>query len=510
MDAIKPIQIDTFLPRAAVWEITMACNMRCGHCGSSCAERLPDELTPEEALRLCDDLAQLGLRLITLSGGEPLLRKDWPAIAGRFTDQGVGVNMISNGWLVNDETIDRAAAAGLESIALSLDGVEETHDRIRKPGAFAKALSALEKMQSRGFSSSVVTTVMKPNLTELPELKRLLEGKGVERWQLQIGMPMGNLQNDVENVIDPAQALDIIDFAYDLLQEGRIKPYLADCVGYYTKKSAEIRKACGGKGARWSGCQAGKQVVGILHNGRIVGCTSMRDERYVEGSIRDTPLREIWTRPGAFSWNRDLCRDMLKGFCRKCQFGERCLGGCSTMKLTMAGGIAENTYCAYRTMVRGLLPKIDRIQDVGTLMKRAETAAGLKLYEVAEICQSRALEMAPEKIDALKALGYVCFKLGITKGVGTSMPKHWRSTRMTPMPSKAWVSALSRLDEKRRASNCWKRRLPSLPGITWTPTTTWLSCYPRASSISRRYRCWSGAEEGPRHSKRNPKSFINT
>lgn len=60
-----------YLPVTAVWEITMGCNMRCDHCGSSCAEPLPDELTTEEALALCDDLKTVGLKWITLSGENP-------------------------------------------------------------------------------------------------------------------------------------------------------------------------------------------------------------------------------------------------------------------------------------------------------------------------------------------------------------------------------------------------------------------------------------------------------
>ena len=80
-----------------VWELTMACNMRCRHCGSSCATSLPDELTHREALDLCDQLAGLGTRLVTLSGGEPLLRADWHRLAGRLVDAGVTTNIISNG-----------------------------------------------------------------------------------------------------------------------------------------------------------------------------------------------------------------------------------------------------------------------------------------------------------------------------------------------------------------------------------------------------------------------------
>ena len=62
-------------PVTCVWEVTMGCNMRCGHCGSSCAEPLEDELTSEEALGLCEQLADLGLKWVTLSGGEPTTRK---------------------------------------------------------------------------------------------------------------------------------------------------------------------------------------------------------------------------------------------------------------------------------------------------------------------------------------------------------------------------------------------------------------------------------------------------
>ena len=48
-------------PITAVWEVTMGCNMRCGHCGSSCEGSLPGELTTDEALDLCDQVAELGL-----------------------------------------------------------------------------------------------------------------------------------------------------------------------------------------------------------------------------------------------------------------------------------------------------------------------------------------------------------------------------------------------------------------------------------------------------------------
>ena len=92
-----------YQPITCVWEVTMGCNMRCGHCGSSCAEPLPEELTTSEALHLCDQIAGLGLKWITLSGGEPLTRKDITLLIQRLSQKGVSVNIITNGWLLDQE-----------------------------------------------------------------------------------------------------------------------------------------------------------------------------------------------------------------------------------------------------------------------------------------------------------------------------------------------------------------------------------------------------------------------
>ena len=83
-----------YKPIAAVWEITMGCNLRCRHCGSSCAKPLPDELSTFEALKLCDDLAELGMEWVSLSGGEPTTRVDWDQIVQRLADNGVKANPI--------------------------------------------------------------------------------------------------------------------------------------------------------------------------------------------------------------------------------------------------------------------------------------------------------------------------------------------------------------------------------------------------------------------------------
>jgi radical SAM protein with 4Fe4S-binding SPASM domain len=393
-----------------IWEITMACNMRCNHCGSSCAETLPGELDTDEALQLCDELVDLGLKQMTLSGGEPFCRKDWHFIAKKLSSQKVIVNAISNGWLINDQLLDTALEVGLANIGISLDGTEPVHDSIRRSGAFAKALNALRNMQRRSFPSAVVTTVMKQNIELLPRIYQILEDNGVELWQLQVGLPMGNLKK--EDVILPEQLTTLIDFAQKFSGNGNLKIYCTDSIGYCTRPIAELSRSVFGESASWGGCQAGKLSLGILHNGDILGCTSIRDHKFIEGNVRQMSLREIWTRPNAFSWNRNLSRNDLSGFCRVCHHGEHCKGGCNNLKLTMTGDLTDNPYCAYRLNIEKIYRKIEEIEDINQLINRAYKSQALELYEVAERCLEKALSIEPDNLTALILSGYVCFKLG--------------------------------------------------------------------------------------------------
>ncbi|MBW1650145.1 MAG: radical SAM protein [Deltaproteobacteria bacterium] len=448
-----------YTPISSVWEITMACNMRCGHCGSECSVKQPDELTPEEALKLCDNLAELGLKLITLSGGEPFTRPDWHKIAKRLTEHDIITNIISNGWFIDDNIINMASAAGIGTIAISLDGNKEIHDSIRKEGSFNRVMNALEIMKKRGFTSSIVTTIMKHNLPLLPEIKEILINKGVSQWQLQIGTPMGNLKKNSHNVITPDQMEEIIDFAYEVMQEKTIRIALADDIGYYTKKITAIAGSIYGEGTVWQGCGAGKSVIGILHNGEITGCTSLRDRNFIEGSIRETPLKELWTRPGAFAWNRELSIEKLTGFCKKCRYAEKCLGGCTSHKRFTGNTLTENNYCAYKSSIEKLIPKINNIKDIKTLMARAEKSISLNLNEVAEICLLKALEISPSDVNILNMLGYVYFQFKDYKRCMETNKKALKISHNNPYSLKGLGLALAKLGKTKEGVETLKKSI---------------------------------------------------
>lgn len=369
----------------AVWEITMGCNMRCKHCGSSCAEALPDELSTSEALSVCDQLRDLGLKVITLSGGEPTTRNDWPIIAKRLVDNGIVTSIITNGWLIDKNFIDNAITTGLRSVCLSIDGLQETHDFIRKPGSFKKSIKALKELNNNNVSTSVITSINKENIAELEELFYLFDDLGVASWQLQIALPMGNFIKRPEWLVEPEDILYIIDFAYNKIGS-RLLLVLADCVGYYSSKDIKVNENFLADNWSWAGCGAGKHVIGILHNGDIVGCTSIRDKTLTAGNVREKSLKTIWEDNNSFSWNRSFQSDKLKGFCKECRYKERCLGGCSNSRYCINGSFeSENRYCAYNVEMKNWRNYLESIDDTLEIENMIEKAKSLKHQDLLKI-----------------------------------------------------------------------------------------------------------------------------
>ena len=111
---LSPEDRAALTPVHAVWEITLACDLKCQHCGSRAGKRRPDELSTEECLDLVRQLARMGTREVTLIGGEAYLRRDWLEIIREIRAQGMDCTLQSGGLHLTEERI-RAAARGRAS-----------------------------------------------------------------------------------------------------------------------------------------------------------------------------------------------------------------------------------------------------------------------------------------------------------------------------------------------------------------------------------------------------------
>jgi radical SAM protein with 4Fe4S-binding SPASM domain len=345
-----------YIPRRGVWELTLRCNLRCLHCGSRAGAPRGDELSDEETLHLVDQLADLGMRSCTLSGGEPLLRDNWPQIAERFVKRGVRVNMISNGLNASRETIRRMKDVGFANYGVSIDGSEASHDHVRgRPGSYKAAMQALENCQAEDFPAACVSHVNTRNYEELESLAETLCAAGVRDWQVQFGRPMGNLSDHLDLVCKPETVLDLLPRLGKLFRkfESRMRVYASDSLGYYSDDEELFR---GGRSIAgvWSGCLAGVRVIGIEANGNIKGCLSMQTDQFVEGNIRTESLETIWTKPGNFRYTRGFTMAQLGPGCHECDLADVCRGGCSWTAWMEGGrtGTFDNPYCFYRQAKR--------------------------------------------------------------------------------------------------------------------------------------------------------------
>ncbi len=327
----------TYQLECAVWELTLKCNLRCSHCGSSAGVPRPDELSTGECFRLCEQLADLGCVDVSLMGGEPFLREDWFSVASCVKDLGMNLNFVSNGTIL-DRFIDEIGRLEPKVVGISIDGVKETHEQVRGVGSFEKTLEAIDLLKEKNIQTTVITTVSKLNFKDLPKLKDMFFKKGVN-WQIQVAMPFGNFKK--EHILSKEEFYASALFIARERTKNRFSdlPLVgAHCYGYYS----EILPGCD-----WKGCSAGVTAIGVTSNGGIVGCLSMGNNRFIEGNIRDMSLKDIWENPDNFVYNRKFDETKLGPYCRDCKHGVKCKGGCNAMSYTITEKFNNNPYCFY-------------------------------------------------------------------------------------------------------------------------------------------------------------------
>ncbi len=353
---MKPVQERLIRrPYTVVWEITNACNLRCLHCEGSAGAKDPEELTTGEALELCDRIAELGCTRCNLSGGEPLLRKDWPLLARRLADRGVGVHVVTNGTHLDEAAVQAAEQAGVIGVAVSLDGLQATHDRIRvgPSGAsasnFSSVVEALRVAKRSSLKVGAITHVNAWNLGELDGLYELLVELDLDVWQVQLAFPEGRLREiPTPYLITPAQLEQVYESLLKAMKDDRVPVRVTDTIGYYTELEPVIRVREKEKALPfWTGCYAGCLLMGIESNGGVKGCPSMGRD-FIAGNVRTESLAAIWGDEERFAYNTRWDESKLTGFCATCEFRKLCRAGCTTMAYAVTGTIYENPYCLYR------------------------------------------------------------------------------------------------------------------------------------------------------------------
>ncbi len=344
-------RIDTqtaFAPLYVVWELTLRCDLACRHCGSRAGLPREAELTLAEALDVVRQLAELGTREVAFIGGEAYLNPDWLTIVRAVTDAGIRATMTTGARALDASLARRAAAAGLQAVSVSVDGLEATHDHLRAvKGSYKAALAAIGHIGDAGMRPFANTQWNRLNLPEVEPLGDVLLEAGIKAWQIQVTGPMGRAADREDWLLQPYDMLELFEklgrVAARAIAAG-VTVNAGNNLGYFGPYEHLIRVEY------WKGCAAGRHVMGIESNGDVKGCPSLPSAPYVGGNLRQHSVRTIWERSDALAFARERGTDELWGFCKGCYYAAECKGGCSWTSHTLLGRRGNMPYCHHRAL----------------------------------------------------------------------------------------------------------------------------------------------------------------
>lgn len=322
---------------SGVIELTHQCNAKCKHCIIDAGDKKEDELTNEQIFKLIEDMSDSGCKIIVFTGGEALLRKDWPLFVQKAKSLNMQIALMTNGLLINDSSIKIFKTFNV-SLGISLDGAKaETHDTIRGvKGIFDNFTRIIPKLVEAGIYVSIPTTVMKSNYDELDDIRDLLIDLKVPSWQLQVLKPSVRMLDDEILTEKQYYALAEKIVEYRKNYSEKIEIIEADCIGYYSKLTPFLSIQ------NWTGCTCGINNVCIESDGNVKGCPNMNNS---EGNIKIRPFKEIWQDHNSFKYNRCPSIEHLKGYCIDCENKYTCRGGCPLNPKTPKTGGA---YCLHK------------------------------------------------------------------------------------------------------------------------------------------------------------------
>ncbi len=310
------------------WESTLRCNLRCAHCGSSCEPSSSvDELTTGQVVDILRTIAadfDTSRIFVSITGGEPLLRKDLVEVVAEMSRLGMRSCIVTNGTLLTKEKAGALYDAGMRTVSVSIDGDRREHEQVRGKGSYDKALAGMRVAREADFIDVEAITCARPaNLSSFSQIERTVRQAGANMWRIITIDTMGRLAGgrDSSLWLDPAQARRTLAFVerrrIELERAGDDFSLQFSCGGFLgVRRDAAVRPA-------QSQCYAGLCVGSILCDGQVSACPSL-PRSWAQGSALEQRFSTIWrerfVEHRTTQWRKT-------GPCDGCDWFSICLGG---------------------------------------------------------------------------------------------------------------------------------------------------------------------------------------
>lgn len=306
--------------------VTKRCNLNCLTCYvNATGDKAEDEMSLTEIESVFGKLKKEGFKSITISGGEPLLRKDIKDIAKLAAANFDTVSINTNGTLVTRELVEFFKENRIH-VMIGLEGVEnEINDKIRGKGTLLKIIEAIKHFKEAGHKdvsvSMTVTNLNKSNITQVYDL--CIKFGIPVNYGIFVETGRGLCNGSVLRMTPESMVTSFIDELeceiHNQNPTTTIPDFLTKCSTY---------------------CGAIYSIVNIMANGDIYPCPNLIDERWKMGNIKEQELNDIINNSPVTG--EITCRDVrtVKG-CKDCAVRFVCAGGCMANAYFRSGDIND-------------------------------------------------------------------------------------------------------------------------------------------------------------------------
>ena len=332
-----PPRTDEWYPEIVSWNTTEACNLKCGHCYLSAGRRGSDELSSEEGLSLIDQLADAGTKMVILTGGEPLMRRDIDELAQYASSREMMAVIGTNGTLLTLSRARELKEAGVAGVAISLDSLSpEKHDDFRGvAGAWEGALQGIRNCVAEGLPVMVQMSVLPWNYTEVVDMMEFAHKEDATSFNLYFLVCTG--RGERLSDITPQQYEDVLATLVEAQERYPQMMVRARCAPQIIRMASQMESPL----LASAGCLAARRYCRITPSGEVTPCPYLP---LTGGSVRERPFKDIWRDSQDF---RRLRNESPAGRCGTCDFRQSC-GGCRARAFAATADlIAEDPWCAY-------------------------------------------------------------------------------------------------------------------------------------------------------------------
>lgn len=281
-------------------DVESLCNFDCVHCvrGGSRTYNPNLRLSLDQFENLFSDFESMGGKYVTFTGGEPFLRADFPEILKLTTKYGFGIVIMSNGSMINEDTIALLKPIRLAKIQITLYGNREDYPRMTRGGDHEKTINALKLLKRSGFKYSVPCPLTRENTGSFAYFK-----------EMQSEHPL-TFYHIIDDPLHPNGRSYYSEFSLEPLSE-QLSPFIKpiEASYQYTKD-------------RPKACIIGSNLIFVGITGEVYPCYQYP---VPIGNLHHRRITEIWNKNDELDYIRTVNSGHVFDICVTCGSSEYCV-----------------------------------------------------------------------------------------------------------------------------------------------------------------------------------------